>query len=214
MPSNLNPSDRAAGVKPDDCVAHAIAQPIGTSTPRGRTPWAVSAVLATVLAMTACGGGGDSADVSPLQVVPNDIARALSGGGGGGGGGGVVPPPAACVAQITSFSNTAGYGPYGPNVADIKTRFSVKNCTGAAVNWQARLTYHGPFWGGTVFDFPMSCGLAIAANATLTCQVTERYLLILQTYDVTLEVLDASGKLLASTSASVATPVVPNPNAT
>lgn len=125
-----------------------------------------------------------------------------------------MTPPSNCVAQITSFNNTAGYGPYGPNVADIRTRFTVKNCTSSAVTWQARLTYHGPFWGGTVFDFPMSCPLSIAANSSATCQVTERYLLILQTYDVTLDVLDANGNVMATTAATVATPLVPNPNAT
>ncbi len=167
-----------------------------------------SAMVAVVLSMSAC-GGGDAPDANPLQVVPTEHALAS-----GGGGGGTVTPPSNCVAQITSFNNTAGYGPYGPNVADIRTRFSVKNCTSSAVNWQARLTYHGPFWGGTVFDFPMSCPLAITANSTVTCQVTERYLLILQTYDVTLAVMDGNGHVLATVSAPVATPLVPNPNAT
>jgi hypothetical protein len=180
----------------------------------------VAASVAMALTLAACGGGSeatDTNDTGPLAVVPNDMVQALSGsggGGGGGGGGGTTTPPANCAAQISSFNNTAGYGPYGPNVADIKTRFSVKNCTASAVNWKARLTYHGPFWGGTVFDFPLTCNMAIAANSTTTCQVTERYLMILQTYQVTLDVLDASGNLLDTAAASVATPTTPNPNAT
>lgn len=134
------------------------------------------------------------------------------GGVGGGGGGGTVPP--SCVAEISSFSNTPGYGPYGPNVADIRTRLTVKNCTGAAVSWQARATYTGPFWGGSVFSFPLTCALAIGAGSSATCQLTERYLLIQQTYTVTVDVLDASDNVMATTSASVATPSVPNPAAT
>ena len=173
--------------------------------------------IMVAILVAGCGGGaGDVADAGPLQLVPDDRVQALSGGGGGGGsgGGGVVTPPANCVAQITSFSNTSGYGPYGPQVADIRTRFTVKNCTSAAVNWTARLTYHGPFWGGTVFDFPMTCAMPIAARSSATCQVTERYLLILQSYDVTLDVLDAEGNVLGSAAATVATPTVPNPQAT
>ena len=180
--------------------------------------WPFSAVVATIV-LAGCGGGGDGADTSianPLQVVADDgraqILSGGSGGGGGGGGGGVAP--ATCVADISSFNNTAGYGPYGGGVADIKTRFTVKNCTALAVNWQAKLTYRGPFWGGTVFDFPLTCAMPIAANSSATCQVTERYLLILQTYDVSLQVLDAAGNVLATTSAVVATPLVPNPAAT
>jgi hypothetical protein len=132
---------------------------------------------------------------------------------GSGGGGGTVTP-GNCVAQISSFSNTSGYGPYGPNVADIRTRLTVKNCTGAAVNWQARATYTGPFWGGSVFSFPLTCALPIGAGSSGTCQVTERYLLIQQTYTVTLDVLDANGSVVATASESVATPTVPNPAAT
>ena len=177
--------------------------------------WTVPAVVAAIL-IAGCGGSaGDAADTGPLQLVPDDRAQALSGSGGGGsGGGGVVTPPANCVAQITSFSNTSGYGPYGPQVADIRTRFTVKNCTSAAVAWTARLTYRGPFWGGTVFDFPMTCTMPIAARSSATCQVTERYLLILQSYDVTLDVLDADGNVLGSAAATVATPTTPNPHAT
>ena len=173
-------------------------------------------IAAAAAVLAACGGGGDESASSPLQVVTDDGGRvhALSGGSGGGGGGGGVTPAANCVAQVSAFSNTAGYGPYGPNVADIRTRFTVKNCTAVAVKWQARLTYHGPFWGGTVFDFPLTCDMPIAANASQTCQVTERYLMILQTYGVTLDVIDAAGNVLATSSATVATPTVPNPQAT
>ena len=182
--------------------------------------WPFSAVVATIV-LAGCGGGGDGADTAtanPLQVVADDgRAQILSGTGGGGGGGGAVGgggAPATCVAEISAFNNTAGYGPYGGGVADIKTRFTVKNCTAQAVNWQAKLIYRGPFWGGTVFDFPLTCAMPIAANSSATCQVTERYLLILQTYDVSLQVLDAAGNVLATTSAAVATPLVPNPAAT
>ena len=182
--------------------------------------WPFSAVVAMIV-LAGCGGGGDGVDTAtanPLQVVADDgRAQILSGTGGGGGGGGAVGgggAPATCVAEISAFNNTAGYGPYGGGVADIKTRFTVKNCTAQAVNWQAKLIYRGPFWGGTVFDFPLTCAMPIAANSSATCQVTERYLLILQTYDVSLQVLDAAGNVLATTSAAVATPLVPNPAAT
>ena len=181
--------------------------------------WPFSAVVAMIV-LAGCGGGGDGADTAtanPLQVVADDgRAQILSGTGGGGGGGAVGGggAPATCVAEISAFNNTAGYGPYGGGVADIKTRFTVKNCTAQAVNWQAKLIYRGPFWGGTVFDFPLTCAMPIAANSSATCQVTERYLLILQTYDVSLQVLDAAGNVLATTSAAVATPLVPNPAAT
>lgn len=177
--------------------------------------------LMALLAMTACSGG-----VTPLSpsattsITPAATASGSGGGGGGGGtggsggggGGGTVTP--GCVAQIASFDNVAGYGPYGPSVADIRTRVTVKNCTGSAVAWQARATYTGPFWGGQTFNFPISCDLSIAGGKSGTCQVTERYLLIQQTYHVTLDVLDASGAIIATTGADVATPAVPNPNAT
>ena len=126
-----------------------------------RVLWATAVLVASlVLGATAYASGGSGGG---------------GGTGGGGGGGGTVTPPATCVAQITSFSNTAGYGPYGANVADIRTKFTVKNCTAASVSWTGRVTYRGPFWGGATFDFPMSCALTIAANSSSTCQLTERY---------------------------------------
>ncbi len=189
-----------------------------------------AAAVATLAACTTAGPTAPSSLASPStisaaaatsSVVTGAPTIKLSGSGGGGGtgggsggGGGTVTPPATCTAEITSFSNTAGYGPYGPNVADIRTRVSVKNCTSSAVAWQARATYTGPFWGGTVFSFPLTCKMAIGSTSTATCQLTERYLLIQQTYLVTLDVLDANGQVLATASESVATPTDPNPAAT
>ena len=186
--------------------------------------------VAALAAMTACGTVSNpvSPSTSSAPVSSSSggtLLNPLSGGGGsgsgggggslsGGGGGGSVTPPSNCVAQISSVSNTAGYGPYGPNVADIRTKFSVKNCTAAVATWQARATYTGPFWGGSTFSFPLSCSLTVGANSSATCQLTERYLFIQQTYVVTIDVLDASGNVLATSSESVATPTVPNPAAT
>lgn len=76
------------------------------------------------------------------------------------------------------------------------------------------MTDTGTFRGGTTFDCPLSCDLAITANSSLSCQVRERYLYILHTYDVRLDVLDASGAVLATSSATVSTPSVPNPAGT
>lgn len=176
-----------------------------------------ASALLSLLAMAACSGGASpvSPTATTLASAPATNASGSGGGGGGtsgGGGGGTVTP--GCVAQITAFDNTPGYGPYGPNVADIRTRVTVKNCGGSAVAWQARATYTGPFWGGATFDFPLGCDLAIAGGKSGTCQITERYLLIQQTYHVTLDVLDAAGHVLATSQADVATPAVPNPNAT
>ena len=151
--------------------------------------------------------------LSVAATLPT-FSWASGGSGGGGGGGGAVVLPTTCVAEISSMSNTAGYGPYGPQVADIKSKFTVKNCTSAPVSWQARVTYSGPFWGGATFAFPLTCSLGIAARSSQTCSITERYLFIQQTYGVTLDVLDASGAVLATTSANVDTPTVPNPAAT
>jgi hypothetical protein len=69
-------------------------------------------------------------------------------------------------------------------VAAIKTKFSVTNCTNAPVNWTARVTYTGAFWGSG-FNFPLTCAMSIAASSSQTCTVDERYLLIQQTYGVT-----------------------------
>jgi hypothetical protein len=138
----------------------------------------------------------------------------LAAGGSGGGGSKVVPTPTTCVAKITSATHTAGYGPYGPNVADIKTKFTVANCTAAAVNWTARVTYSGELWGGTQFALPLTCALPIATRSSKTCTTTERYVLIQHTYGVTIDILNAAGTVLATSSANVATPTVPNPAAT
>lgn len=173
----------------------------------------------SLLAVAAC--SGSVSPVSPSATTPasgpTTTASGSGGGGGGGtsgggGGGGTVTP--GCVAQITAFDNVAGYGPYGPNVADIRTKVTVKNCGSSSVTWQARATYTGPFWGGATFNFPLTCDLAIAGGKSGTCQITERYLLIQQTYHVTLDVLDGAGNVLATSGADVATPAVPNPNAT
>ena len=152
--------------------------------------------------------------IAATTFVP--IAAFASGGGGGSGGsgGGTTTPPATCVTTISSFSNTAGYGPYGPNVADIKSRFTVKNCTSTPLTLTGRVTYVGPFWGGSTFAFPLSCNMAIAPNSSQTCQITERYLMIRQTYGVTLDVLDTNGAVIATANANVDTPTVPNPLAT
>ena len=115
------------------------------------------------------------------------------------------------MADVSAFNNAPGYGPYSPIVADITTKFTVRNCTAAAVSWQARVTYRGPFWGGSVFSFPLTCALPIAARSSGTCQVRERYLFIQQIYQVTLDVLNGSGGVIATSTASVATPAVPNP---
>lgn len=179
-----------------------------------------ASALLSLLAMAACNGGASpvSPTATTLASAPATNASGSGGGGGGGGtsggggGGGTVTP--GCVAQITAFDNTSGYGPYGPNVADIRTKVTVKNCGGSAVAWQARATYTGPFWGGATFDFPLSCDLSISGGKSGTCQISERYLLIQQTYHVTLDVLDAAGHVLATSQADVATPAVPNPNAT
>jgi hypothetical protein len=56
--------------------------------------------------------------------------------------------------------------------------------------------------------------LTLSAGAAGSCQITERYLMIRQTYGVTLDVLDASGNVLATSTDSVDTPTVPNPAAT
>lgn len=174
--------------------------------------------LVPLLAVAACSGGTSpiSPSATTLASAPASSASGSGGGGGGtsggGGGGGTTTP--GCVAQITAFDNTPGYGPYGPNVADIRTKVTVKNCTGGAVAWQARATYTGPFWGGGTFDFPLTCDLTVAAGRSGSCQITERYLLIQQTYHVTLDVIDQAGHILATSAADVATPAVPNPNAT
>ncbi len=172
---------------------------------------AVDITLAVlVLALTAACTDTTAGPTAAPNPAPS-LASGSIGGGGGGGGGGAVTPPATCAAQITTFDNVSGYGPYAPNVADITTRVEVKNCSGASVAWQARVTYTGPFWGGSTFDFPVSCTLVIAANSTGKCQVREKYIFIQQTYRVTLNVLDASGNVLATQWADVATPLVPNP---
>ena len=64
--------------------------------------------------------------------------------------------------------------------------------------------------GGSPVVSPTTC----VAGSSQTCSITERYLFIQQTYGVTLDVLDANGAVLATTSANVDTPTVPNPAAT
>lgn len=181
-------------------VMSAVAFLAACSSPSNPVAPTTGTVAASAQASGSGGGGGNGGGGN--------------GGGGNGGGGGGAVPPSNCVAEISSFSNTPGYGPYGPNVADIRTKVTVKNCTSSSVAWTARATYTGPFWGGGQFAFPLTCSLTIGANASSSCQITERYLLIQQTYAVTLDVLDGSGNVLATTSGSVATPSVPNPNAT
>ena len=168
-----------------------------------RTLMSGAAIAALV---SACGAGSDVAAPMSASAGPS-----RSGGSGGGGGTGTVTPPSTCVAEISSFVNTPGYGPYRADVADITTKATVKNCTGSAVNWLARVTYRGPFWGGTTFAFPLTCAMAIAANGQGTCQTKERYIFIRNTYSVILDVLDANGIVLATSSARVDTPSVPNP---
>ncbi len=162
-----------------------------------------SAVLFAFSLVAAC------SDVT--SPTPFAQTARLSGGGGGGGGGGTVTPPSSCVPQISAFDNTPGYGPYSPVVADIRTRVTVKNCSSSAVTLQARVTYQGVFWGGSTFNFPVTCAMIIGANSSLTCQLREKYLFIQQTYHVIFDVLDASGAVVATSSADVDTPLVPNP---
>lgn len=76
------------------------------------------------------------------------------------------------------------------------------------------MSYQGAFWGSFTDSLPLTCDLPIRATSSQTCTVPERYILIQQTYGVTLDVLDPAGAVLATTSASVATPTVPNPAAT
>ena len=64
--------------------------------------------------------------------------------------------------------------------------------------------------GGSPVVSPTTC----VAGSSQTCSITERYLFIQQTYGVTLDVLDANGAVLATTSANVDTPTVPDPAAT
>ena len=79
-----------------------------------------------------------------FNCCPMIALEAMSGSGGGGSG--VVKPPAKFVVQITALSNSSGDSAYGPQVADIRTRFTGKNCKSA-----------GGGLDGTVFDFPMTC---------------------------------------------------------
>jgi len=148
---------------------------------------------------------------SATTITLAAASAALAQGGGGGSSAAATPPPNNCVAQISAFANTPGYGPYSPYVASIKTKVTVKNCAAQAASWQARVTYAGPFFGGQSFAVPLTCSLLVPASSAATCSVVQRYLYIQQTYGVTLDIVDATGTVLATSTANVDTPSVPNP---
>ena len=140
-----------------------------------------------------------------LALIAGATGPALASGGGGSGGGG---GSSACVAQLGSVSNLASYGWYLPFIAEIKTKYNVKNCSSSPQTLVARTTYLASDGTGDA----QQCTFAMAANTSSTCSPWARSLRIQHVYTVTTQVLTPSGTVLASSTALVATPLVPNPN--
>ncbi len=128
--------------------------------------------------------------------------------GGGGGGGGGAPVPSGCVAKITQFDNTPGYGKYSPYVGGIRTTLTVQNCTPSPVAWHAIVTYSSGWQTTFTCTLPGSIGGGLSGS----CRVDNQYLSLNVTYQVTATVADSAGVILATASGSATTPSVPNPN--
>ena len=133
-----------------------------------------------------------------LALVGGATGPALASGGGGGG-------TSACVAgnaaKITSVTSTSGLGKY--SVWRIKTNASFINCASAPAALTARITQTGEYYSiGLTSSFVFSCPLVVPAGGSATCTASP-YAIQGNTYTVTVDILDATGTVIATNSAQV-----------
>ena len=136
-----------------------------------------------------------------IALLSGATGPALASGGGGGGGGGTSACVAGDTAKITSVTSTSGLGKY--SVWRIKTNASFVNCASAPAAMTARITQTGEYYSiGLTSSFVVSCPLVVPARGSGTCTASP-YAIRGNTYTVTVDILDATGTVIATNSAQV-----------